>query len=119
MTGHIPKDCKVANLTPIIQEGQKDAASNYSLTPVVGEILESIWGGRLGSEQLEKCNLIRDGQCGGLRRVLTDWGFFPGIAARGGLDGDGMMWTRNFQVPNRAAAAEFHRAELQNPLERV
>lgn len=42
MTGHIPKDYKVANLTPIIQEGQKDAANNYSLTPVVGEILESI-----------------------------------------------------------------------------
>lgn len=118
MTGHIPKDYKVANLTPIIQEGQKDAASNYSLTPVVGKILESIWGG-LGSEQLEKGNLIRDGQCGGSRWVLTAWGFFPGIAAKGGLDGDGMMWTCVFEVPNWDAAAEFHHAGLQNPLERV
>ena len=83
MTGHIPKDYKVANLTPIIQEGQKDTASNYGLTPVVGKILETIlWG--LGSEQLEKCNLIRDGQRGFLMWVLTNLGFFKGIAAMGG-----------------------------------
>lgn len=82
MTGHIPKDYKVANLTPIIQEGQKDTASNYALTPVVGKILETIlWG--LGSEQLEKCNLIRDGQCGFLMWVLTNLGFFKAIAAVG------------------------------------
>lgn len=71
MTGHIPKDNKEAHPTPIIQEGQKDAASNYSLTPVVGKMLGSIWG-YLGSEQLEKCNLIRDGQWGGWRWVLTE-----------------------------------------------
>lgn len=66
MTGHIPEDYKVANLTPIIQEGQKDTASNYGLTPVVGKILETISGGFV-SEQLGKGNLIRDGQHGLLR----------------------------------------------------
>lgn len=104
MTGHIPKDYKVANLTPIIQEGQKDAVSNYSLTPVVGKILESIWGG-LGSEQLEKCNLIRDGQCGGLRWVLTAWGVFPGIAARGwGWDDVNLhFWSANLGCSSRVS----------------
>lgn len=108
MTGHIPKDYKVANLTPIIQDGQKDTASNYGLTPVVGKILETIWWG-LGSEQLEKCNLIRDGQCGLLVWVLTNFGFFQGIAAVGG-DGsrlDGVCLRYGFEVANWDANAEL------------
>lgn len=108
MTGHIPKDYKVANLTPIIQEGQKDTASNYGLTPVVGKILESIlWG--FGSEQLGKCNLIRDGQRGFLKAVLTNLEFLKGIAGMGGNGPwlDGVHLCYSFEVANWDASLTF------------
>lgn len=58
----------------------------------MGKISESIlWG--LGSEQLEKCNLVRDGQHGFLMWVLTNLGFLEGIAAMGGMDLDWMACT--------------------------
>ena len=44
-TGHIPKDWKCANITPVFKKGSKSKASNYrpiSLTSQVVKILESI-----------------------------------------------------------------------------
>lgn len=120
MTGHIPKDYKVANLTPIIQEGQKDTASNYGLTPVEGKILETIlWG--LGSEQLEKCNLIRDGQRGFLMWVLTNLGFFKGIAAMGGNGSwlDGVYLCYVFEVANWDATTELLLVSLSHAAEPI
>ncbi|KAK4811461.1 LOW QUALITY PROTEIN: hypothetical protein QYF61_006395 [Mycteria americana] len=45
LTGEVPADCRLANVTPIFKEGQKEDPGNYravSLTSVPGKLMEQI-----------------------------------------------------------------------------
>ncbi len=64
--GSVPADWKVANVTPIIKKGDRNAPGNYrciSLTFVVGKMLESIIRDKI-IRYLEHYSLIRESQHG-------------------------------------------------------
>jgi hypothetical protein len=62
----VPKDFKLANITPIFKKGDRKLASNYrpiSLTSVACKIMESIIRDEI-VKHLDKYNLIKDSQHG-------------------------------------------------------
>ena len=65
-TGHVPKDWKIANVTPIFKSGNKNSAENYrpiSITSIVSRIIEKKIKNDL-TKFLEGNLLIRDSQHG-------------------------------------------------------
>ncbi|MCP3679704.1 MAG: reverse transcriptase family protein, partial [Gammaproteobacteria bacterium] len=65
-TGTVPKDWKIANVTPIFKKGNKSHPGNYrpiSLTSVVCKLLETIIRDKI-VKHLEENELIRDSQHG-------------------------------------------------------
>ena len=65
-TGRVPRDWKLANVTPIFKKGTKSHPGNYrpiSLTSVVSKLMESILRDKI-VYYLEKNNIIKDSQHG-------------------------------------------------------
>ena len=66
LTGKFPKQCKMANITPIFENGNKLDSSNYrpiSLLPNISKILEKVMNFRL-SKFLEKFHCLYKKQFG-------------------------------------------------------
>ena len=66
ITGKVPDEWKLANVTPIFKKGNKSQPGNYrpiSLTSVVGKLMESIIRDKT-VEYLEKNAIIKDSQHG-------------------------------------------------------
>ena len=65
--GMVPKDFKIANITPIFKKGNRKLPTNYRLisllTSIIGKIFESIITSRIKSH-LEDRELIKDSQHG-------------------------------------------------------
>ena len=67
--GEVPKDWKLANVTPIYKSGARDLSKNYrpiSLTSQICKILESIIKDRI-TEHLDRYGLINSTQHGFMR----------------------------------------------------
>ena len=65
-TGHVPRDWREAEVTPILKKGDRSLASNYrpiSLTSIIGKIMESIVVDKI-TDHLETNQLLRNSQHG-------------------------------------------------------
>ena len=102
--GKVPKDWKLANVTPIYKKGDKKVTLNYrpiSLTSVTSKIIEKIIRDRL-ARFLESNNIISDNQHGfrNKRSCLTNLlDFFHNI---------NMNWDK--QIPSDVIYLDFQKA---------
>ena len=69
-SGCVPRDWRLADITPIFKKGDRSQPSNYrpiSLTSIVGKLMESVIVDRI-SDHMESNNLLRNSQHGFRRR---------------------------------------------------
>jgi len=59
-TGSVPRDWRLANITPVFKKGKRNELGNYrpvSLTSVPGKVMESLVKDRMTEYYAEKCSL--------------------------------------------------------------
>ena len=78
-TGHVPRDWRTANITPLFKKGKRSQVENYrpvSLTSQICKIVKSVLRDEIVSH-LDKHNPIKDSQHGFRKDILVQVTYLP------------------------------------------